>query len=333
MTRWGKPTKNKRRTNPKYRLDELGANPPPLEGNENDRAMSLAGEFLQMAKAELDHSQGMGGEGNPALIPVIDRLVDMRRGHVLLPEDLLAFIDSPEVEESGLQADFRAKAGIFAKAQLPGIRESKQPTTKTLMEGFKSFLNEEERFGTYRTRKDSTGRTWRHLEDLGFGKERWRWEGGDNKEYTISGMDVQADINRIAEDEYPSEETRKLRAMEAEKEAEEKAARDARLAAEEEARNKKQRAEADARAAAYKQLVLDGGQMTDFDDEPAGAVDVVHQITHPKYGLNAFKNDKEAQIKALKAQMPNYPASKDRFVAALKKLGAGGMMSKLGLGE
>ncbi len=140
MTRWGKPTKNTRRGNPRYRLDELGANPPPLEGNENDRAMSLAGEFLQMAKAEHEHSQRMGGEGNPALIPVIDRLVDMRRGHVLLPEDLLAFIDSPEVEESGLQADFRAKAGIFAAPQR--MNESKQPTTKTLMEGFNRFLNE-----------------------------------------------------------------------------------------------------------------------------------------------------------------------------------------------
>ena len=212
------------------------------------------------------------------------------------------------------------------------LNESKQPTTKTLMEGFNRFLNEELNYGTGRKLTDSTGREWTHIEDVG-DKERWQWTGGNNKIYRISGLDVQANIDRIAEDKYPSAETRKRRAMEAEKEAEEKAARDARLAAEEEARNKKQRAEADARAAAYKQLVLDGGQMTDFDDEPAGAIDVLQQITDPKYGLNAFKNDKEAQIKALKAQMPNYPSSKDQFVAALKKLGAGGMMSKLGLGE
>jgi len=143
MSRWGKPTKNKRARNPRYRLDEL-------EANENDRAMSLAGEFLQMAKAELEHSQRMGGEGNPALIPVIDRLVDMRRGHVLSPEDLLSFIDSPEVEESGLQTDFRAKADIFAAPQrapsltpntdafVAGMNEAKRPL-KTIMEGFRKY--------------------------------------------------------------------------------------------------------------------------------------------------------------------------------------------------
>jgi len=164
MSRWGKPTKNKRRLTEasiKYRLDEswddfkkfveqLKSSPEHAEWAE--LAQDLAGSVSQMMHYGMNYRDTLGAEH--FVIAAIEEAGEMMRMHMgsnstveqaaLEIEEMLMEKGWNKTDWTGLDTTNTKRGHYLDKESqsIAGIAESKQPTTKTLMEGFNRFLNE-----------------------------------------------------------------------------------------------------------------------------------------------------------------------------------------------
>ena len=148
MTRWGKPTKNKRRTNPRYRLDEFIS----MEtGADSGRVIA---DLLLDKYYEAEGNQSVSGlkswiEANREELArwlhgyIEDQAsYDSRFSHDDPAHSLESIIDGAiSIASKSTNWTDEGDAGAPPMAE----NKTKQPTTKTLMEGFKRFLNEDEK--------------------------------------------------------------------------------------------------------------------------------------------------------------------------------------------
>ena len=152
MTRWGKPTKNKRRTNPRYRLDEFISKET---GVETGRLMA---NLLLDKYYEAEGNQSVSGlkswiEANREELArwlheyIEDQAsYDKRFTHDDPAHSLESIIDyAISIASNSTNWTDEEDAGAPPMAE----NKTRQPTTKTLMEGFKNFLNEMERETRY----------------------------------------------------------------------------------------------------------------------------------------------------------------------------------------
>ena len=161
MTRWGKPIKNTRRRNAKYRLDEN----LPLEtlfspGNAKEMdfgTMMTMPELKGLAQGEdmRYHTieKSSGGERVASVYAKYEgKVYELASSQPLeqtklIEDDLIAngFSGGANPVTSRSSGAFYGEPSDKVKFPYShSMNESKQPTTKTLMEGFKRFLNEEQ---------------------------------------------------------------------------------------------------------------------------------------------------------------------------------------------